>query len=189
MRHNNEPEKPRVYIEYDTTESGGEVLDPNDRWSSHEPIHTTLHVLHLYKSKPDIMFTDSLEVEDEKVFGLQHVYLVTVRYTTGNTFGTCYGAHEFYSVRATEAETLADKLVIETPSEGYRFLTPFCHPIRYPRRWLHPMWCHIWSCMISLKTSPPVPIRVRGGPRVRRYDEVQLCGICGSTVSWGSSDD
>ena len=46
MRHNNEPEKPRVYIEYDTTESGGEALDPDDRWSSHEPIHTTLEVKH-----------------------------------------------------------------------------------------------------------------------------------------------
>lgn len=111
-------ESSRVWIDYETDSTGGEVEDSNDRWSSRTPRYTELKVKSLYKSEPQhLFFKDSLEVEDPKVLECQHVYLVVVRYQDGDSFGTCYGNFQFYSVRATQQEALADKAVIEMPSK------------------------------------------------------------------------
>jgi hypothetical protein len=113
-RHEVKDEKPKVYIEYTSDSEGGEPLT-DDRWSDRSDTHVTLEVKHLYKSEPKhLFFKDSLDVEP-KVLEAQFVYLVVVRYKTGDTFGSSYGNFHFYSVRATQEEALEDKVAIESP--------------------------------------------------------------------------
>jgi hypothetical protein len=111
-----EQEKPRIWIEYTTHEEGGDTIDPDDRWSNRTDHNIELQVKKLYKSEPKhLFFKDSIEVEDLSILEKQYVYLVVVRYQTGDTFGTSHGNFKFYSVRGTEDEVIKDRADIEKP--------------------------------------------------------------------------
>lgn len=87
----------------------------DERWSDRADQHTTLDVNNLYASEPKhLFFKDSIEV-DPSVLDCSEVYLVVVRYQTGDTFGRSYGNFHFYSVRKTEEEAIKDRLDCESP--------------------------------------------------------------------------
>lgn len=115
-------QKPKVYIEYTSGSEGGECLS-DERWSNRSDEHITLDVKRVYKTEPEhLFFKDSIEV-DPKVLESQFVYLVVVRYKTGDTFGSSYGNFHFYSVRATKEEAEQDRMDINAPrgvKDSYR---------------------------------------------------------------------
>jgi len=108
QRHETNSDSPRVYIEYTSSTTGGERLNPEERWSDRADQTTTLSVQRLYASEPKhLFFKDSIEV-DPSVLECSEVYLVVVRYQTGDTFGRSLGNFHFYSVRKTEQEAIED---------------------------------------------------------------------------------
>lgn len=115
QRHETNSDSPRVYIEYTSSTTGGERLNPEERWSDRADQTTTLSVQRLYASEPKhLFFKDSIEV-DPSVLECSEVYLVVVRYQTGDTFGRSLGNFHFYSVRKTEQEAIEDRFACETP--------------------------------------------------------------------------
>lgn len=99
-----QPELPRVYIEYTSDSSGGDSIDPSDRWSDRTDQHVTLEVKNLFKTEPQhLFFKDSIEV-DPKILEQTHAFLVVVRYQTGDTFGTSHGNFHFHGIYATQEE-------------------------------------------------------------------------------------
>lgn len=113
QRNSTESDSPRVYIEYTSSTTGGERLNPEERWSDRADQTTTLSVQRLYASEPKhLFFKDSVEV-DPSVLECSEVYLVVVRY---QTFGRSGNFH-FYSVRKTEQEAIEDRRVCESPVE------------------------------------------------------------------------
>lgn len=117
-------QNPKVYIEYASTSSGGERLT-DEQWSDRADEHITLEVKRLYKTEPEhLFFKDSLEVEP-KVLESQFVYLVVVRYKTGDTFGSSYGNFHFYSVRATKEEAAQDQKDINAPRKDNNSYRPW----------------------------------------------------------------
>lgn len=113
------PEPQKIYVSYDESTSGGEAEDPNDEWTHHADRVTDLTIYGLHKSKPSKPNAsyDGIVILDPEILKLQHVYLVVVRYSDGGTFGRTCGYHMFWSIRATEAEVLADKAMIEAPQD------------------------------------------------------------------------
>lgn len=114
QRHSENNESPRVYIEYTSYSEGGKPLT-NERWADRADKITTLEVENLYAVEPEhLFFKDSVEV-DPSVLECSEVYLVVVRYQTGDTFGKSLGNFHFYSVRKTEQEAIEDRRVCEAP--------------------------------------------------------------------------
>ena len=110
-------ENPRLYIIYKQAEQSGRAIDPSNRWSSREDGYRQLTVKSIHKTEPaNCFFFDSIEV-DEAVLNSKTVFLVIVRYSDGDTFGTTHGYHYFYSVRTTGEEVEEDKLEISKPSK------------------------------------------------------------------------
>lgn len=115
QRDKTNSDSPRVYIEYNSFTDGGERINPDERWSNRTDQNTTLTVQKLYASEPKhLFFRDSIEV-DPSVLECSEVYLVVVRYQTGDTFGRSLGNFHFYSVRKTEQEAIEDRWVCESP--------------------------------------------------------------------------
>lgn len=103
-----EKKEDRVWVVYDSDSIGGVTLNPEDRWSERSPKYTTLEIKGLYKEQPkDKFYCPSLEV-DPHILDCDVVFLVVVRFQTGDTFGTSHGEFHFYSVRSTEEETRVD---------------------------------------------------------------------------------
>ena len=83
-----------AYVLYDETRTGGEKVDPEDRWSDRRDIHIDYTVKGVRAKKPDYGYErvnvatidTSFEVKD-----VQIVYVVLVKYKTGDTFGSSYG--------------------------------------------------------------------------------------------------
>lgn len=119
-----EKEPLRLYLVYDENRSGGAAHDPNDRWTNHEPTYIDVKFHEFYRQPPTHrFFYDSIMV-DEETFNADRAYLAVVRYSTGDTFGSTYGA--FYIVGATatrkEATTMLEEALKGSgykPWEGY----------------------------------------------------------------------
>lgn len=125
--HEQKVEPRKLFVTFTEDESGGEPEDPSDRWTHHADRVKTMTVKGIHKTAPDPrtfgrhVSYDGIVVEDEEVFKKQFVYLVVVRYYDGGTFGRTCGYHIFWSIRATEAEVIADKENIQGPKkDGYR---------------------------------------------------------------------
>ena len=113
-------EKPKIYIDYTSSEKGGEKEEPGKMFSFREPIYIELKINELLKTVPSNFWVTELEC-DSSILNCPNVFLVVVRYQSGNSFGTSHGNFHFFSVRATKEEALKDKEDIEQDKvSGYK---------------------------------------------------------------------
>lgn len=118
-----------VYVIYEEQLSGGAVCegDEDSRWPNYEDANIDMTVRSVLVSNPNVLYLDSVEVKDaDKVEVGQTVYLVTVRYSTGDTFGNTNGAFHFEGVyvskeKANEVsnQIMTDKYKGHCPWKGY----------------------------------------------------------------------
>ena len=94
-----------VYLHYKENRSGGEPI-PGDDWCR-RPGYIEVSFNALTKTPgTGSFFTEhtSLEVTDKVYDCEDYVYLVIVRYSDGNTFGTTYGHWDVYLVTTDQKE-------------------------------------------------------------------------------------
>lgn len=83
----------RLYIEYEETRSGGDAVNPDDEWTSHEDTNIEIEFVRLYREQPKHrFFYDSIELPDARMAKLDKLFLAVIRYGTGDTFGHTNGA-------------------------------------------------------------------------------------------------
>ena len=110
-----------VYVVYDEYRSGGEICEgqENDPWPSYEDTEIDMVVRSILVSNPNVLYLDSVEVKDAaKVEVGQTVYLVTVRYSTGDTFGNTNGAFKFEGVYTSREK--ANEAAHQIESDKYK---------------------------------------------------------------------
>lgn len=111
----------RLYIEYNRHENGGDAIDPDDRWSSRTERNITVDFIRLHRQQPtNRFFYDSVEVSNEKMLECEKLFLVVVRYGTGDTFGHTNGAWHVVGVAPTYQ--IANLMLEEAlkPGTGYK---------------------------------------------------------------------
>ena len=85
----------KVIVVYRESSTGGEALDPSDRWSSRADTLITAEVeeVLLPGTDPRSCYWESVAVADAKemIKKGDHIYLVVVRYSDGGTFGHSSG--------------------------------------------------------------------------------------------------
>lgn len=118
MSKNKKESLPRVYIEYDESRTGGEIIDPNDKWSSREDVDVTVNFVRLYREQPKHrFFYDSVELPNKDMLKLGKLFLAVVRYGTGDTFSHTNGC--WYVVGVAPTYDIAKAMLDEEtkPSE------------------------------------------------------------------------
>lgn len=80
----------KVYLLYDEDTHGGGVCtgDENSDWPNYEDEHNTFTPKGLRLKTPD--WSETIEVDFDPS-GFDHLYIVVVRYSSGNTFGNTFG--------------------------------------------------------------------------------------------------
>lgn len=92
----------RVYIEYDESRSGGEAIDPEEEWSSHEDVNVDVNFIRLHREPPqNRFFYDSIELPNNKMLQMDKLFLAVVRYGTGDSFGHTNGAWYIVGIAPT----------------------------------------------------------------------------------------
>lgn len=93
---------PRLFIEYNSYEEGGDAIDPDDRWSCRTDHVIEVDFIRLHRQQPaHRFFYDSIEVPNEKMMEMDKLFLAVVRYSTGDTFGHTTGAWSVVGVAPT----------------------------------------------------------------------------------------
>lgn len=119
-------EKISVYVIYDEYRSGGDVCegDEDSRWPNYEDTFIEMNVRSILVSNPNVLYLDKVEVKDaDEVEVGQTVYLVTVRYGTGDTFGRTNGAFHFEGAYTSREN--ANKVSDEIMSDKYNGYCPW----------------------------------------------------------------
>lgn len=102
----------RVYIEYNESREGGEAINPEERWSSHEDTNITVEFIRLHREMPKNRFYyDSIELPNKKMLEMDRLFLAVVRYGTGGTFGHTNGA--WYIVGIAPTYKIAEAILEE----------------------------------------------------------------------------
>lgn len=102
MKKQEVKEPKRIYVEYNESESGGELLEPEERWSSRADTIKEVEFLRLHRAPPENrFFYDSIELVNDDLLKLDHLFLAVVRYSTGDTFGHTEGAWALVGVAPT----------------------------------------------------------------------------------------
>lgn len=109
----------KIYVSYSEHSRGGEKIDPSDRWSDREDTITEFEVTGVSLNKPTGYYFQILEAnipEDAK-----EVYVVHVRYSTGDTFGRETGRGKITNVCLTqeEAEQVLDSIDNNSHPDSY----------------------------------------------------------------------
>lgn len=108
-----------MILTYQETKSGGEVEDPEDRWSYHTPVETYWNPIALYLEDSALKKDGYIPCRNIQTVSCpdakkgEIVYLVVVRYTTGCTFGSVQGCWEIINAYKTQEEANAIANVIE----------------------------------------------------------------------------
>lgn len=102
-----EEEKFKVYLLYEESTHGGEVCegDENSNWPSYEDEYNEFYPKGLRLKPPE--WSETIEVDFDPS-GLDHLYVVVVRYSSGSTFGSTYG--HWYIEGAYKAYDKAKKI-------------------------------------------------------------------------------
>ena len=118
-----------LYIDYDVYRSGGETIGDGP-WADREDETTDL-TINGVNVKPVETFGESVNTLFVPTVGMR-IWLVTVRYSTGDTFGRSLGNYKFLTAYDNEdaAESLAKEIKINAADDkGYQFSfvpkTPF----------------------------------------------------------------
>ncbi len=87
-----EQPKSYVWLLYDSFSSGGGIIDPDEKWSSREDAYIEFTPLQLLCNEPGVVFQEQIEIDFDPVsLAGGKVYVLVVRYTSGNTFGRSFG--------------------------------------------------------------------------------------------------
>ena len=111
-----EETKNKLYISYNESSEGGEISpgQENDDWPSHEPEYITLSIRDIFKNRPkDHWRIEEMEVDFVPKVG-NTVFLIVVRYGTGDTFSNICGQSTFLSIYEKEEDALAEKELVES---------------------------------------------------------------------------
>lgn len=122
MKKTTDEPKAKVYLCYESSESGGGRVN-DEEWSDRHPRVKTLSNLSVHRERPEYC-GDSLEVPPE-LLNEKFVYLVVVRYRDGDTFGHTTGDYHFYSVRATREEVDQDRKYLESTEHSSELYLPW----------------------------------------------------------------
>lgn len=102
----------RVYIEYNRSATGGELIEPEERWSSREDTIVEVEFIRLHRNPPkERFFYDSIEISHPDMLKLDKLFLAVVRYGTGDTFGHTSG--EFHVVGLAPTYQIAEAMLEE----------------------------------------------------------------------------
>ena len=116
-----------VYVTYDEFREGGEICagQEDDAWPSYEDCNIDMTVKSIHITNPGCLYLDKVKVKsfEEKPAKKplekgQEVYLVVVRYRTGDTFGNTCGAHHFEGIYLSEEE--ANEVVASVKNSSYK---------------------------------------------------------------------
>ena len=128
--------KNHIYLTYEEDRMGGESVDDSDPWSNREPEYITFNVIGLYAENPG-GWPESIPVDFVVLTGMP-VYVIIVRYKTGDTFGETSGA--WHVVGAYDNMEEAKKILesIENDSfDGYKPWDGYFEVFQSAR--IHPM--------------------------------------------------
>lgn len=111
-----------LYLNYKEWVTGGEILDPDDRWSDRSPEHKDFQPLYLFLDR-DNAGTFAHGLTEDEIYGDfesgDTAHLVYVSYQTGDTFG--YSTGNWYIIGAfkdpKEAARVANE-IDSNPNEG-----------------------------------------------------------------------
>lgn len=120
-----EPKK--VYIEYDTHESGG-IPESDERWCSRSDTVITVNFKRLHREPPaNRFFYDSIDLPHEGMLKMDHLWLAVVRYSTGDTFGHTTGAWYVVGIAPTYeiAQMMLDEETKPSKEGDYRRYKPW----------------------------------------------------------------
>lgn len=115
---NKEPK--RLYLEYTESETGGDPIDPTDRWTSYTDRYREVTFIKLYREPPaGRFFYDSVELINDELANLKELHLAVIRYSTGNTFGHTEGC--WYIVGVAPTFDIAKMMIKEAlEGDGYK---------------------------------------------------------------------
>lgn len=113
-------EPKRLYIEYTESESGGDPIDPEERWTSYTDKYREVEFIRLHREVPkNRFFYDSIELVNDELANLDKLYLAVIRYSTGSTFGHVEGCWHVVGVAPTYK--IAEAMIKEAiEGEGYK---------------------------------------------------------------------
>lgn len=129
----------KLYIDFDSYSEGGEP-ESDEPYSSRSPQHISLTINGVCM-KPREAFGEDVATLFTPRKGMK-VHLVTVRYTTGDTFGYCSGNYKFVACydNAADANALAKEIQDNSKENGgykYSFkpVTPYPEDELYCGSW------------------------------------------------------
>lgn len=102
-----EVEAYKVYLIYDESAHGGEICEGEEgsNYPEHEPEYNEFYPKGLRLKAPD--WSETIEVDFDPS-GLDQLYVVIVRYSSGSTFGTTHG--HWHVIGAYESRDEAEKI-------------------------------------------------------------------------------
>jgi hypothetical protein len=117
-----------IYLKYTESRSGGEPIDPDDRWTSHEDEYIDRELIGLFTESFDspgaitstgITYSEKFTVP-KSYASAESLYVVGIRYSDGDTFGQTHGYIHWIGLAKTEKE--AQKLLETAKSDkkGYK---------------------------------------------------------------------
>ena len=110
------PPLPCLYVDYTTTATGGgarEGEDSNNPFAEQEDAYIDFTIRGVHRSVPEGLFFFHKEEVLPEVATAKKVWIVVVRYTTGNTFGRTHGAWHIFSIRNDPRRAEGEKRMIE----------------------------------------------------------------------------
>jgi len=106
--------KDKIYLYYNEDETGGNISEgyEDSEWPSHEPLYRSFHVLGLSRTIKKNDWIEQIEVDfDPKE--VNDVWVVIVRYQSGDSFGSSYGNWHIEGAYKAEGKAIFIKKSIE----------------------------------------------------------------------------
>lgn len=111
--------KQHIWLLYSEDKSGGEPLS-DDRWCSYSDSYTEFHPKQLLVNEPETIYQELIEVDFEPIEHINDsVYLLVVRYSSGNTFGNSYGNWTIVECSLDKDKLIKTKGLIEADDRRY----------------------------------------------------------------------
>lgn len=112
-------EKKCLYLVYEELTYGGDVCEgeENDRFPNHNPTHTEWKPIQVCRQHPGGFSVEQLDIDPSA----EAVFILVVRYSSGDTFGTGTGYWSIIGTFLTEEEVIAkEKEVTSDSYSGYK---------------------------------------------------------------------
>lgn len=115
----------KIYISYSETQTGGEKLDPNDRWSSRTKTIRDYRLRQACLVRPENdWYVHEFDLKCKEA--PEDIYTVVVRYASGDSFGTSTGNGCVEGVYLTKKEAMKVAKDIEDDTYKSKNRTGHC---------------------------------------------------------------